>query len=90
MSLSSFLACLSLPEGFSFLYLRKFSTMNQTQLSPLSSAQSLAQLGINEAIQQTLLNTIPTTETVNPAKADDLWARRKRTKLCLLAYKACA
>ena len=51
---------------------------NKHNLVRLSNAQSLTQLGINEALQQTLLNTIPKTETVNPAKADDLWARRKQ------------
>lgn len=51
---------------------------NKHNLVRLSDAQSLAQLGINDAIQQTLVNIIPTTETVNPAKADELWARRKQ------------
>jgi glutathione synthase/RimK-type ligase-like ATP-grasp enzyme len=51
---------------------------NKHNLVRLSNVQFLAQLGINEAIQQTLLSIIPTTETVTPTKADDLWARRKQ------------
>lgn len=51
---------------------------NKHNLVRLSDAQSLAQLGISGALQQTLVNTIPTTETINPAKAEDLWARRKQ------------
>lgn len=51
---------------------------NKHNLVRLSHESSLSELGINAETQSLLLKTIPTTEAVTLAQADDLWARRKQ------------
>jgi hypothetical protein len=51
---------------------------DKRNLAILSDANALTQLGVPQALQETLLGGIPHTEQVMPERADQLWAQRRK------------